>query len=202
MRRGPIVSTFRRRGEIREGTRHEFSTGERAEILAFACPAALASFVVDTAITLAPKLLYSMATKPSPYLLIFRDVSSDTYKNLSADERQRLMQLWNEWYDGLAAEGKVKHGHPLECHGRIVSGSRGERIVDGPFAEAHEAIGGYFLLSVADIDEATAIAQRCPSLPLGMIVEVRAVAEICPALRPREPSEGAAAMTSVLTGSA
>lgn len=120
-----------------------------------------------------------MSSQPSPFLLIFRDVSPDVYKRLSAEERQRLMQRWNEWYDGLAAQGKVQHGHPLESAGKIVSGVRGERVVDGPFAESHEAIGGYFLLSVADLDEATAIAQRCPSLPFGMHVEVRPIAEVC-----------------------
>jgi hypothetical protein len=55
-------------------------------------------------------------------------------------------------------------------------------VVDGPFAEAKEAIGGYFFLRVADIEEATEIAQRCPSLAHGMTVEVRPVAEACHAL--------------------
>jgi hypothetical protein len=123
-----------------------------------------------------------MQKKTSPYLLIFRDVSPDVYKTISAEERQQLMQQWNAWYDGLAAQGKVQHGHPLEPEGRIVSGPRGERVVDGPFAESKEAIGGYFLLTVANLDEATEIAQRCPSLRLGMTVEVRAIAEACEAL--------------------
>jgi hypothetical protein len=123
-----------------------------------------------------------METKTSPYLLIFRDASADTYKAMSATQRQQLMQQWNEWYDGLAAQGKVQHGHPLEPQGRVVSGTRGDRVVDGPFAEATEAIGGYFLLTVADLDEATAIARRCPSLEYGMIVEVRPIADACHAL--------------------
>jgi hypothetical protein len=123
-----------------------------------------------------------MQKKSSPYLLIFRDVSPDVYKTISAEERQQLMQQWNAWYDGLAAQGKVQHGHPLEPEGRVVSGPRGERVVDGPFAESKEAIGGYFLLTVANLEEATEIAQRCPSLRLGMTVEVRAIAEACEAL--------------------
>src|SRR4051812_3864927 len=117
-----------------------------------------------------------METKSSPYLLIFREGSPNTYTGMSPAQRQQLMQQWNEWYDGLAAQGKVQHGHPLEPQGRVVSGARGDRVVDGPFAEATEAIGGYFLLTVASLDEATEIAQRCPSLRHGMIVEVRPVA--------------------------
>lgn len=118
----------------------------------------------------------------SPYLLIFRDVSSETYKAMSPDQRQQLMHQWNAWYDGLAAEGKVEHGHPLESSGRVVSGPRGERVTDGPFAEATEGIGGYFLLTVGSFEEATEIAKRCPSLAYGMSVEVRPVANACPTL--------------------
>lgn len=123
-----------------------------------------------------------MQTTPSPYLLIFRDSSPEAYKAMSPEQRQKLMQQWNEWYDGLAAQGKVEHGHPLEPDGRVVSGARGERVVDGPFAEATEGIGGYFLLTVSSLEEATEIAQRCPSLPHGMIVEVRPIAAACAAL--------------------
>jgi hypothetical protein len=124
----------------------------------------------------------TMDNKTSPYLLIFRDAAPDCYQAMSADERQQLMQQWNAWYDGLAAQGKVQHGHPLEPQGRVVSGARGERVVDGPFAESTEAIGGYFMLTVGSLDEATEIAQRCPSLRHGMKVEVRPVAEACAAL--------------------
>ncbi len=133
-----------------------------------------------------------METK-SPFLLIFRDTSNDVYKAMSPDQRQQLMQQWNAWYDGLAAEGKVEHGHPLEPQGRVVSGAKGERVTDGPFAEATEGIGGYFLLTVRDLDEATAIARRCPSLPYGMHVEVRPIADACATLgvhgRPRKVQE-------------
>lgn len=121
-----------------------------------------------------------MNTPPvSPFLLIFRESSDSPYERLSAEERQRLLEQWNAWYDGLAALGKVQHGEPLEPGGRVV---RQHRVTDGPFAEAKEAVGGYFLLTVADLDEATAIAQRCPSLVLGMSVEVRPVAGACPGL--------------------
>ena len=53
-------------------------------------------------------------------------------------------------------------------------------VSDGPFAEAKETIGGYFLLKVATMDEAVAIAKQCPGLPYGIRVEVRPVAAECP----------------------
>lgn len=119
----------------------------------------------------------------SSFLLLFRNAGPDTHAHLSAEQQRQLTQQWNDWYDGLAAQGKVQHGRPLELGGRVVSGPRGERVVDGPYAEAKEVVGGYFFLTVADLDEATAIAQRCPGLPLGLTVEVRPVAEVSPVLK-------------------
>lgn len=123
-----------------------------------------------------------METQTSAFLLLFRELDPDVYSGMTAGQRAELMDAWNAWYDGLAARGQVQHGHPLLPQARVVSGPKGERIVDGPFSEAKEAIGGYFMLTVSSFDEATEIAQRCPSLPYGMHVEVRQVADACPSL--------------------
>jgi hypothetical protein len=48
------------------------------------------------------------------------------------------------------------------------------RTVDGPFTEAKEMIGGYFLVDCATLAEATALAARCPAAAWAT-VEVRAV---------------------------
>lgn len=124
-----------------------------------------------------------MSLKSSPSLLIFRDSALGAYQALSAGRRKQLVQQWNDWIDGLTAQGKFVEGHPLEPLGRVVSGPRGELVKDGPYAETKETVGGYFWLTVADIDEATEIAQGCPSLPLGLSVEVRPVAPTSPVLR-------------------
>lgn len=54
-----------------------------------------------------------------------------------------------------------------------VSGGRAE-VVDGPFAEAKEMVGGFFLLDCATREEAVAIAAQCPAAEWAT-VEVRAV---------------------------
>jgi hypothetical protein len=115
----------------------------------------------------------------SPYLLFFRNSGPQNYQHLSAEERQRLVQRWNEWYDGLAVQGKATEGQPLEPEMRVVSGKSGARVIDGPFAEAKEAIGGYVKLLVRDLDEATAIAQRHPGLEFGLQIEVRTMTQQC-----------------------
>jgi hypothetical protein len=53
----------------------------------------------------------------------------------------------------------------------------GERIVtDGPYAETKEQIGGYFLIDVADLDEAIAFAARVPVADRAS-VEIRPLVE-------------------------
>jgi|SRR6187455_917457 hypothetical protein len=48
------------------------------------------------------------------------------------------------------------------------------RVLDGPFAEAKEMVGGFFLLDVATLDEALALAAECPAAEW-CTVEVRQV---------------------------
>jgi hypothetical protein len=45
---------------------------------------------------------------------------------------------------------------------------------DGPFAETREQLGGFYLIEAKDLDEALAIAERCPGARLGS-VEVRPI---------------------------
>jgi hypothetical protein len=115
----------------------------------------------------------------APFLLFFRNSGPETHMHLTADQRQQLVSRWNAWYDDLAKKGKAIEGQPLEAQTRVVSGQSGTRVVDGPFAEAKEAIGGYVKLLVRDFEEATEIAQRHPGLAYGLIIEIRQMTENC-----------------------
>ena len=58
----------------------------------------------------------------------------------------------------------------------------GKRLVtDGPFAETHEQLGGFFLIEAEDLDEAIGIAARIPGARKGT-VEVRPVLDGLPGL--------------------
>jgi len=114
------------------------------------------------------------------FILLFRGTEWD--KGLSPEEIQKVMSQFMGWFERLGQEGKLRAGQPLVRQGKIVSGKKGRTVADGPFAESKEAIGGYFLLQVADLDEAVEIAQQCPILEYGSTVEVRPVAEQCPTM--------------------
>lgn len=130
--------------------------------------------------------------KINEYMLLFR--GNQWQKGLSPEQMQEVVSHWMAWFERLAAQGQVTAGSPLEHAGKLVSGKNGRMVADGPFAESKEAIGGYFLLRVNSMEEAVAIAQECPGLPYGIVVEVRPVAERCPmAAQVRAEAELAAA---------
>jgi hypothetical protein len=120
-----------------------------------------------------------MSTSPkSDYMLLFRGTNWD--KGLSPEQIQKVTGDFMAWFERLKKQGTVTSGHPLTNEGKTVSGKKGRTVADGPFAESKEAVGGYFLLHVASIDEAVEIAKGCPALEHGLTVEVRQVAEQCP----------------------
>jgi hypothetical protein len=50
-------------------------------------------------------------------------------------------------------------------------------ITDGPFAETHEHLGGYYVLECRNLDEALELAALCPFAAVGSI-EVRPIAAV------------------------
>ena len=80
----------------------------------------------------------------------------------------------------LNAAGKFLAASPLlpVASATSVRVRDGKRLVtDGPFAETHEQLGGYFLVEAKDLDEAIGIAGRIPGARKGT-VEVRPVMEL------------------------
>jgi len=75
--------------------------------------------------------------------------------------------------DSLKARGVLAGTNSLKSQGVRLSIRDGRRTVtDGPFTEAKEFVGGYFLLNVKTRDEALAFAGECPAAAWGT-VEVR-----------------------------
>jgi len=72
----------------------------------------------------------------------------------------------------LVDEGVMVFGSPLEDEDATTS-IRAEGLVDGPFIESKEVVVGYYVIDVADLDAAIAVARRNPILHQGGGVEVR-----------------------------
>lgn len=123
-----------------------------------------------------------MQSPANTYMLIFRETDLASYEALDEARTREALDVWNGWCDELARSGVALGGNPLEPAGRMVQagpGRRGSEVVDGPFAEAKELVGGYHLVSAGSLEEAVEMARGCPLLEYGMTVEVRPVATAC-----------------------
>jgi hypothetical protein len=67
--------------------------------------------------------------------------------------------------------------HPPSMGARVSFPGGKPLVTDGPFAEAKEVLGGYWMIDVASRDEAIAWASRCPATP-NEVIEVRQVQEM------------------------
>jgi hypothetical protein len=109
-------------------------------------------------------------------LLIVEPVGQRATRN-EAEGREAYAQM-QQFGEALAAEGKLQAVESLASTTGAVRVSRAPgqpALRDGPFAEAKEMIGGFFLLQNVDRAEAVAWAQRCPAAAWAT-VEVRALA--------------------------
>lgn len=96
----------------------------------------------------------------------------------SPDVMQAHMQKWFAWIEKLQKKGAYVSGEPLEQGGKVVR-DQGRRIIDGPFPEGKEVVGGYFVVKARDIDEASEMAKDCPSFEFdGTAVEVRPIMQM------------------------
>src|SRR5205085_8410832 len=117
-------------------------------------------------------------TTTDEYMLLFRGPHWD--RGLSTDELQQAMTKVMAWFEGLNERGKIKAAQPLGGQGRVISGTDGRFVVDGPFTETKEAVGGYLVLQADSLDDAIGVAQSMATLRYGISVEVRPILAQCP----------------------
>jgi len=116
-------------------------------------------------------------TTTGEYMLLFRGPHWD--QGLSTDELQKTMDDVMAWFEGLNQRGTVKGAQPLSAQGRTISGANGRFVVDGPFTETKEAVGGYLVLQADSLEEAIEVARTNPALRYGVSVEVRQILAEC-----------------------
>ena len=103
------------------------------------------------------------------YLLISRG-QWDADK--SREEIQSVIDQFYAWHARMVAEGKFRAGQRLTT-GKILVTAEG--IVDGPFAETKEVVGGYWFVIAGSLQEAAAIAAASPCLACGLHYEIRPI---------------------------
>ena len=106
-------------------------------------------------------------------LLIY---SSPEARDVPEDQLESVIGEYQAIYDAPGVlDGMQLQGTDSATTVRVQNGEA--LLSDGPFVDAKEYIGGFFLLEADNLDEATALAARVPAARMGSAVEVRPIVE-------------------------
>lgn len=104
-------------------------------------------------------------------------------EKVSASDKEKMFAAMGMYNEELVKAGVMLAGEgllPTSKGKRVVFTGGTKRVVDGPFTETKEVIGGYWIWQVKSMDEAMEWARRCPSDPTwgeGSL-EIRVIAEM------------------------
>lgn len=92
-------------------------------------------------------------------------------------ERVKSMMAYNESLQKAGVLLALDGLHPPSSGARVSFAGGKPKVVDGPFPEAKEVVGGYWMIQVRSKEEAVAWASRCPASD-DETIEVRRVQEL------------------------
>lgn len=110
----------------------------------------------------------------SQFMLLVRG-GDEAFASFTPEQAQQAMQMYYDWTAKLRNEGRYVSADQLKSGGNVVRVRDGHMVVDGPYVETKEAVGGYFVITAADAVEAAELAKDCPVLTHDGVVEVREI---------------------------
>lgn len=106
------------------------------------------------------------------FLLIFRRDFQTPEAQPTGDELKDHLQQFQQWSRDLTAQNRLSR--PLQgwdTSGRVLKSNK--TVLNGPYAEIKESIGGLIIIKAESYEDALEVAQGCPILNLGGTVELR-----------------------------
>jgi hypothetical protein len=92
-------------------------------------------------------------------------------------ERVAAMMRYNEALKDAGVLITLDGLHPPSTGARVSFATGAPVVTDGPFTEAKEVLGGYWMIEVGSREEAIAWAKKCPASP-NEVIEIRQVQEM------------------------
>lgn len=100
----------------------------------------------------------------------------------NAELMPAMVQRYMSWIRSLREQGHYVDSYKLHDQSGVRLTVRGGGVVDGPFVESKEAVGGVFILEAESLEQASTLARECPCLDMqNGYVEVRTINEVRPA---------------------
>ena len=93
------------------------------------------------------------------------------WRQLSPDEMQRKVEKYQAWMHKIHSSDRYVSSEKLGEEGGKLLGLQNGRlsIVDGPYSETKEVVGGYFVFRAANYEDAIELTRDCPFLDDGRI---------------------------------
>lgn len=110
------------------------------------------------------------------YLFLLHEKPADAAQ-VSPAEMQEIIARYKAWSAGLAQRGLLAGGEKLtDDGGRQLRLKQGRPVAtDGPYAEAHDVVGGIFIVKAESDAMAEELAQTCPHLVGTQWIEIRRI---------------------------
>lgn len=110
------------------------------------------------------------------YMLLLHEDPSG-FAQATPEEIQSVIGEYVAWREKLASEKRLVGGEKLKDEGgrHLVMRDSAVVVTDGPFAEAKEVLGGFFMIEASSYDQAVEIAKTCPHLKYHGRIELREV---------------------------
>ena len=107
-----------------------------------------------------------------PQYLLLLTRSPGHFRDASPEAMQKMFERYSGWMTRMESAGRLVGGQALtEDGGRVIRVRNGDTAVtDGPYAEAKEIIGGYFVVRAKDYAEAAILAAMLPAAEYGAVV--------------------------------
>jgi hypothetical protein len=109
--------------------------------------------------------------------LLMAYVDETGWPKLSKSEQEQGIAAYAAYSEALKTSGVMKGSNRLQPSSvaTTVRSTNGKsQVLDGPYVDSKEQLGGYFLIDVPDLDAALSWASRCPAAHHG-VVEVRPI---------------------------
>ncbi len=105
------------------------------------------------------------------FLIVYRS-DKDTFDTMALEELQLFHERWRAWIaEGLKKGWMLDASTALKTEGRVVNAEK--VVTSGPFTEGRNVVRGYVNLEADTLDTAAELANGCPVLLHGGVVEVR-----------------------------